>query len=168
MAVRYAQIVTRIPTIRASDSDRDRVAERLRQAAVEGRITTDELEERLEAAAAARTYGELDPLVADLPVSRPAQPPRARAPRWVAVAGAATLAFTILSMLAAAGHHFVERFGDHGGLFVHAHHLIVGAASIAAALAGALLCVIQVICGTLLWHVRRSRRARRRLNARRY
>ena len=62
----------------ASDADRDRVAERLRTAAGEGRLTPAELEERLEGAFSARTDAELEPLVADLPTSRPA---RDRAPR---------------------------------------------------------------------------------------
>jgi hypothetical protein len=54
--------------MRASDTDRERVADRLRTAAGHGRISMDELEERLEAAYAAKTYGELVPLTADLPV----------------------------------------------------------------------------------------------------
>jgi hypothetical protein len=53
--------------IRASDADRDAVAERLRQAAVEGRLEPWELEQRLHTALRARTYGELDPLLRDLP-----------------------------------------------------------------------------------------------------
>lgn len=61
--------------LRVSDSDRDRVAERLRVAAGEGRLGADELEDRLERAFAARTEAELAPLTADLP--SPAQrPPR--------------------------------------------------------------------------------------------
>jgi hypothetical protein len=55
----------------ASDADRERVAERLRTAAGEGRLTSAELEERLEGAFSARTDAELEPLVADLPTSRP-------------------------------------------------------------------------------------------------
>ena len=43
------------------------MAERLRKAAAEGRLLTEELEHRLGAAFSARTYGELEPLVADLP-----------------------------------------------------------------------------------------------------
>jgi Domain of unknown function (DUF1707)/2TM domain len=62
----------------ASDGDRERTAERLRAASGEGRLTAEELEERLERAFAARTDAELEPLVADLPVVAPA--PRA-APR---------------------------------------------------------------------------------------
>jgi Domain of unknown function (DUF1707)/2TM domain len=61
--------------LRASDADRDRVAERLRAAAGEGRLTPEELEDRLERALSARTEGELGPLVADLP-----GPPRPRPP----------------------------------------------------------------------------------------
>jgi hypothetical protein len=53
--------------LRASDEDRERIAERLRAATAEGRLLTDELDERLGIALSARTYGELDSLVADLP-----------------------------------------------------------------------------------------------------
>jgi hypothetical protein len=53
--------------MRAADADRDRVVERLRSAAAEGRLSADELEERLETALAASTYAELDTVVADLP-----------------------------------------------------------------------------------------------------
>ncbi|KAB8167279.1 DUF1707 domain-containing protein [Streptomyces sp. 3MP-14] len=53
--------------LRASHADREAVAERLREAAGEGRLDMEELEERLELALTARTYGELIPLTADLP-----------------------------------------------------------------------------------------------------
>jgi hypothetical protein len=53
--------------LRAADADRERVAERLRTAAGEGRLSADELEERLETAFSARTEAELAALVADLP-----------------------------------------------------------------------------------------------------
>jgi hypothetical protein len=53
--------------MRASDADRERVAEVLRAAAGDGRLTLAELQDRLEALYAAKTYGELDPVVADLP-----------------------------------------------------------------------------------------------------
>lgn len=53
--------------LRASDADRDRVVEQLRDALAEGRLDMQEFEERLEAAYAARTYGELAPLTRDLP-----------------------------------------------------------------------------------------------------
>lgn len=51
----------------ASDADRDAVTDRLRDAAGEGRLQSEELEERVDAALRARTYGELRRLVADLP-----------------------------------------------------------------------------------------------------
>ena len=55
--------------LRISDADRHKVAEVLRQAAGEGRIDLDELDERLEATYAAKTYGELVPITADLPMA---------------------------------------------------------------------------------------------------
>ena len=56
-------------SLRASDADREAVAERLRLAAVEGRLEPDELEERLHVALRARTYGDLRRLLADLPAT---------------------------------------------------------------------------------------------------
>ena len=53
--------------LRISDEDRHQVAELLRQAAGEGRIDLDELDERLEATYPAKTYGELVPITVDLP-----------------------------------------------------------------------------------------------------
>jgi hypothetical protein len=57
-------------SVRAGDGDREAVADRLRVAAGEGRIELAELEDRLERAYRAKTYGELDELVADLPRGR--------------------------------------------------------------------------------------------------
>jgi hypothetical protein len=53
--------------MRASDSDRDRVAELLREAAAEGRLSLDELDERLDVLYKTKTYAELEPITADLP-----------------------------------------------------------------------------------------------------
>ena len=53
--------------MRASDADRERVADVLRQAAGDGRLTMEELDERLDAVYAARTYAELAPITHDLP-----------------------------------------------------------------------------------------------------
>jgi hypothetical protein len=53
--------------LRVSHEDRDQVAEALRVAAGDGRLSSDELDERLERALTARTYDELAVLVADLP-----------------------------------------------------------------------------------------------------
>ncbi|WP_148572768.1 DUF1707 SHOCT-like domain-containing protein [Nocardioides caldifontis] len=55
--------------LRVSDQERHAVADLLRHAAGEGRLDLDELEERLEATYAAKTYAELVPLTADLPGS---------------------------------------------------------------------------------------------------
>jgi len=65
--------------LRASYEDRDRVVEMLRVSAGDGRLTAEELDERLELAMTARTYGELARLVADLPaVGSVAGPPTPR------------------------------------------------------------------------------------------
>lgn len=53
--------------IRASDADRDQVAERLREALAEGRLSPVEHEDRLDTLYKAKTIGELAPIVADLP-----------------------------------------------------------------------------------------------------
>jgi hypothetical protein len=55
------------PELRIADADRDRTVEQLRAAAAEGRLDPDELEERVSKALTARTQGELDALLADLP-----------------------------------------------------------------------------------------------------
>ncbi len=55
--------------LRASHQDRDRVVEVLRVAAGDGRLTAEELDERLEAALTARTYAELAVLTTDLPAA---------------------------------------------------------------------------------------------------
>lgn len=59
--------------LRISDDDRHKVAEVLRQAAGEGRIDLDELDQRLEATYQAKTYGELVPITADLPTAAAAK-----------------------------------------------------------------------------------------------
>jgi hypothetical protein len=56
------------PSIRASDADRERVVELLRQNNVEGRISSEEFDERMSAAYAAKTMGALAELTTDLPV----------------------------------------------------------------------------------------------------
>jgi hypothetical protein len=67
---------------RASDRERENVAAELKIHCVEGRITLEELDKRLEAAMAARTLSELAELVYDLPkVAIPARERDARSPR---------------------------------------------------------------------------------------
>jgi hypothetical protein len=65
--------------MRAADSDRERVAEQLRSAHDEGRLTLAEYDERVGQAWAARTYGDLAALTADLPQVRARPVPAARA-----------------------------------------------------------------------------------------
>jgi len=55
------------PSMRASDADRERTATLLREHHAEGRLTGEEFHERLDAAYAAKTLGDLDALLADLP-----------------------------------------------------------------------------------------------------
>src|ERR1700709_2376298 len=56
--------------LRISDEDRHKVAEILREAAGEGRIDLEELDERLEATHAAKTYADRVPITLDLPAHR--------------------------------------------------------------------------------------------------
>jgi len=53
--------------LRAADTDRDQTAELLRRAAAEGRITFEELDERIGRAYAAKTFADLEALTSDLP-----------------------------------------------------------------------------------------------------
>ncbi len=89
--------------LRASDAERDAVAEELARHLQDGRLDAAEFDERVGRAMTARTRGDLDPLLADLPSQVPEQPPAARTGlRWpfplvpiaivvlfVAIAGAA-------------------------------------------------------------------------------
>ena len=59
------------PAIRASDQDRDAVAQRLQQAFAERRLDDDEFDERMRAALTARTGADLEKLTADLPAPAP-------------------------------------------------------------------------------------------------
>ena len=69
-------------TLRAGDREREAVAEILRRQHVEGRLDAVEFNERLERCLAAKTYGELDELIADLPGPEMQQPRRTRAWTW--------------------------------------------------------------------------------------
>ena len=60
--------------MRASDADRDRVAEALREAYAEGRLDVEEHNERLDLVYKAKTLGELTPLLSDLPQRHTAAP----------------------------------------------------------------------------------------------
>ncbi|WP_374774184.1 DUF1707 domain-containing protein [Streptomyces sp. NBC_01310] len=94
-----------LPELRASDADRERVVERLRDAVAEGRIDMEEFEERLEAAYKSRTYAELEPLTRDLPsptgpAARAAAVPGSAAEPWrgrVGGAGTSTTGVAVMS-----------------------------------------------------------------------
>jgi hypothetical protein len=67
------------PTLRVSDAERDQVADQLRDHAAEGRLSAEELDDRVGRALAATTRGELDALLTDLP-GRPSRPRERRRP----------------------------------------------------------------------------------------
>lgn len=69
------------PALRASDADRDRFSDILREALAEGRLTAEEHGERVDAVYRAKTLAELEPLVSDLP--RAGHPAAGPAPRSV-------------------------------------------------------------------------------------
>src|SRR4051794_34380561 len=98
--------------LRASDAERERVVSFLREHALEGRLTHDELEERIGLAYAAVTVGDLERLIADLPrrnAPAPRRPHPARARQQngptpaLIVAGLGLLVFAGLPLVAAAG-----------------------------------------------------------------
>jgi Domain of unknown function (DUF1707) len=72
--------------MRAGDADRRRVADQLRTALEEGRLDLHEYDERLQLAYAAKTYGDLDALLTDLPAA--AAPPVPAGPAAVPARGA--------------------------------------------------------------------------------
>ncbi|MCX4801296.1 DUF1707 domain-containing protein [Streptomyces sp. NPDC058682] len=95
-----------LPELRASDADRDRVVERLRDAVAEGRLDMEEFEERLDAAYKSRTYAELEPLTRDLPapaggpLGGPVAPPTAAAEPWtgrIGGGGSSAVAVAVMS-----------------------------------------------------------------------
>ena len=84
---------------RASDAEREAVVGRLRDAAGEGRLTVEELAERIDAAYAARTRDELDPLTADLPAAGPGESPAAVGEGMPVGAAGATAPSVVLGIL---------------------------------------------------------------------
>ncbi|MFC5215083.1 DUF1707 SHOCT-like domain-containing protein [Streptomyces coerulescens] len=66
--------------LRASDADRDRIADILREALAEGRLTADEHAERVEGVLAAKTVGELEVFIRDLPAAQRRRDPYVPAP----------------------------------------------------------------------------------------
>src|SRR5690242_10100273 len=130
-----------VRSLRASDADREQVAERLRIATTEGRLTAGEFEDRLGALYRSRTYGELDALTADLPSTAPARR-RAGLPMWVVPAAVLALLAAIGGLLAGLGRHAVVAAAPDqtphrvivGGPLGDPHHAFVAAASVVALL----------------------------------
>jgi Domain of unknown function (DUF1707) len=100
---------------RASHADREQVVGALQAAFVQGRLTADELDERVGQALAARTYADLAALTTDLPGGpdrapvpvpppppAPVRRPRSPAASFAVKAGAAAIAVTVIAALAGA------------------------------------------------------------------
>src|SRR5688572_7960155 len=104
----------RLTDLRAGDVDRAFLAERLKKALDEGRLTLAEYDERVARIHTARTYGELDQVVADLPsviadaraataahTPVPSQPTGLlRYPWWAWLIGSATIIIVAILLLA--------------------------------------------------------------------
>ncbi len=137
--------MARDPALRASDDDRERVAVVLREAYAAGRLTNEEFTERLDATYAARTFGDLVPLTADLPAHEEGDPrtydlaktSQAQLPRrwaqfaavwgtWITV----TLITTTLWVLSSISSHELQNFWPIWPIG------IVGAATLARVLSG--------------------------------
>ena len=89
------------PHIRVSDADRERVADVLRRCAGEGRLTPDELEDRLDGAYRAVYGSDLDALVADLPAAHPAPSMARRRPGVRRREGGVAIPLVVVGLLAA-------------------------------------------------------------------
>jgi Domain of unknown function (DUF1707) len=93
--------------LRASHDDREHVLDVLKAAFVQGRLTRDELDERLALVLASRTYAELSAITADLPVGLiaaelPVRPARARPPANRAIRSGLRVIGTAATLAAAA------------------------------------------------------------------
>lgn len=94
--------------IRISDADRDRIAARLRDHFADGRLTAEELDERLTTTLTAKTFGDLRGVLADLPEAAPAPlltrqfPAQAERRRMVRHRGPRIFPLAVLALLAAA------------------------------------------------------------------
>ncbi len=96
--------------VRASDAERERIAQILQGAAAEGRLSPEEAGERLAAASAATYREELHLLIADLPVAREREA-RARAPGRVAFGALAFVAVLAIGFMAFWGLRFFWPWG---------------------------------------------------------
>jgi hypothetical protein len=87
--------------LRAGDADRERAADELSRHCAAGRLTPEELSERLDTVLGARTLGELEAVRRDLPALAPAAGPKRRAPRRLLAAIVVVLSMLILAVLGA-------------------------------------------------------------------
>jgi hypothetical protein len=101
----------RDPNVRAADSDREAVAERLRRSHAEGRLDVEEFQERLDQCYKAKTIGDLDQLVGDLPSPARAPEPRTLL-RRVPLVPLVPILIALLLIGAATGHH------HHSGVWI--------------------------------------------------
>ena len=113
-----------VSLLRISDSERQEFVDQLSRHCAEGRLTLEELDERIAAAWAARTQAELAPLAADLPLLAPAKKPEPDFKAWLAdgkallmalpsrllIAGAAGVALVLILLVALVA----APFGGHG------------------------------------------------------
>jgi hypothetical protein len=95
------------PDLRVGDAEREVTAGSLREHYAQGRLSTDELNDRLDAAFSATTQGHLEQVTRDLPYIQPAPPrpaPAAPSRRWMAVGAAKAVArfAALIALLVAA------------------------------------------------------------------
>jgi len=96
-------IFGRDPNLRAGDADREAIAERLRNGHSEGRLDVQEFQERLDRCYQAKTIGELEQLVGDLPRER--QPERAFRLQRLRVIPLLAVVFGTVVIASAVWHH---------------------------------------------------------------
>jgi len=96
----------RDPNIRASDADRERIAERLRKSHAEGRLDLAEFQQRLDRCYEAKTLNELSDLVKDLPrhEAHDERPSLGGLRPW-RLTPVVPLLIALIVVLAATGHH---------------------------------------------------------------
>jgi hypothetical protein len=109
----YDTYVSRDPSVRAGDADREEVGERLRQHHAEGRLDAEEFQQRIDHCYQAKTVGELQKLVADLPRERERRTGRAPWPRRFWPIPLISILLGIWAISLASGHN-----GHFGFLFL--------------------------------------------------
>jgi hypothetical protein len=108
-------------SLRVGDKERDAVSDILRQRHLEGRLDAEEFHERLDRCLVAKTYAELDELIADFPGERAEPTWSAPTPRWRPWPLFPLLPIVLILAIATGGHlawlaipllvFFVLRFG---------------------------------------------------------